>query len=129
MLLALTASLILFNIPAGPAPKTLRAFAAQSNFNILFQSDEVTVEITHAVSGVLDPIKALQMMTRGTGLGFHFDSPDIALVYVLDPPSQKNKQHDSRTQSQCECIILDGFLRIPYCDDGSPKIHFREQCR
>jgi hypothetical protein len=123
MLLALTVSLVLFNIPTGPARTTLRQFADQSDLNMLFRSDEVGAQITHAISGRLDPQKALQLMTRGSGLQFQTHGRTGSILVSVDDPPRK-----TRTEPTCECIILGGFMRTPYCDDGGPKIRVRKQC-
>ena len=69
-----------FHIPEGPAAVTLRRFAAQSDMNVLFQSNEVSTQRTRAVSGRRKPLAALELMLAGSGLEFRFQEPDSVLV-------------------------------------------------
>ena len=59
-------------IEAGTAPQTLREFVRQTGLQVLFEFDAVRHHTTHAVSGRLDPPKAIALMLAGTGLAFEF---------------------------------------------------------
>jgi hypothetical protein len=127
MLLALTASLALFNIPAGEAYFTLRRYSDQSLLSVVFPSDQVGWQQTHAISGVLEPKKALALMLKGLGLESHFVSHGV--VVLLKEQTVTIKRRELEPEHGCECIILGGFMRTPYCDDGSPKPQVEEGCR
>lgn len=78
-----------FQIPAGPAATTLQSFAAQSNLNVLFQSDEVSTQETQAVSGSFEPLEALRRMLSRSGLKYQVQEPEGVLVSAegRDTPS------------------------------------------
>lgn len=89
------AEVVRFHIPEGPASSTLRKFAAQSDMNVLFQSDEVSTQRTRAVSGKRERLEALRLMLAGSGLEFRFQEPDSVLVRAMGG-------RGSSTEGACE---------------------------
>jgi iron complex outermembrane receptor protein len=67
-----TPKLQTFHIDAGDAVRTLNEFSRQSSLQLLFDYNVVTGRRTHAVSGDLPAIVALQKMLEDTGLSFEY---------------------------------------------------------
>lgn len=57
-----------FDLPAGPAGETLKAFARQAGREIVFPADAVGSVTTHPVKGELAPREAIDAMLADTGL-------------------------------------------------------------
>src|SRR4051812_34731090 len=57
-----------FDLPAGPAGETLKAFARQAGREIVFSADAIGTVPTHAVRGELAPREAIDAMLADTGL-------------------------------------------------------------
>ncbi len=57
-----------YNVPAGDAVKTLKAFSDQSGEQIVYPVEQVRGVQTHAVTGERTPREALNAMLAGTGL-------------------------------------------------------------
>jgi iron complex outermembrane receptor protein len=107
---------------ADPAPKTykidpqsvstaLKAFAAQSDMQIIFTEAEVGSAKTRGVTGTRSPREALSEILKGTGLQFEFTANNVVVVRKLsaatsrasaDPPTAESadKQEGKRNSSQ-----------------------------
>ncbi len=89
---------------ADPAPQSykiepqsvstaLKAFAAQSNLQLIFTEADVGSAKTNGVSGTKAPREALSEILKGTGLKFEFTANNVVVVKKLsravksDPPS------------------------------------------
>src|SRR5688572_14782548 len=57
-----------FDIPEQPLPQALKAFAAQSNMQVLYRQRAVVRTTAHAVVGEYEPQDALKLLLAGTGL-------------------------------------------------------------
>ncbi|ESQ86521.1 hypothetical protein ABAC460_23250 [Asticcacaulis sp. AC460] len=70
-----------FDIPAGPATKTVKKFIRQSDAQILAETAELEGLTTRAVSGKMTPEEALTRMLAGTGLSFRAKPGGTLLIY------------------------------------------------
>lgn len=57
-----------FDIPAGPAEKSLKAISVQSGLELLFPTEAATGINTNAVKGEFTPLEAIDRMLSGTDL-------------------------------------------------------------
>lgn len=69
-----------FNIPAGPAAKTIPAFIRQSGVEILANTRDLDGVTTLPVSGRMTPDGALAVMLKGTGLDYRVKSSGAIVV-------------------------------------------------
>jgi hypothetical protein len=74
-----------FDIPAGDAAVTLKAFAAQSNEQLLYSPDDVRGVQTQAVHGDLPPLTTLEAMLNRTNLRSRQDPATQAIAITLRP--------------------------------------------
>jgi outer membrane receptor protein involved in Fe transport len=77
-----------FDIPAGEAVSTLRAFAAQSGVQMMYPGELVTGVKTRAVNGRYTPLEALQQMFSGTELDAAADPRTGALLLRRRAPTR-----------------------------------------
>lgn len=107
-LAALSASLALnvspFNISAGRADRALLDFAHQAKFTLLFPAVPVGLVQTVAVSGNLQPSKALELMLKGTNLTYEFVTPNSVAVFPAPlslssekPTKRPSDKHTDKT--------------------------------
>ena len=80
---ALATDLIRFDIPAGRATETLVAYTTLTGFQALYGYDAVHEIQTNPVHGEMDPVAALQQMTKGTRLRFEFIDSDTVTVTAM----------------------------------------------
>lgn len=73
-----------FDIPAGPLPAALTAFAARAGIQLLYPAALARGKITAGVSGRLTPQAALRRLLDGSGLAFRFT--DAATATLLEAP-------------------------------------------
>ncbi|MBI2496878.1 MAG: hypothetical protein HYV75_02765, partial [Opitutae bacterium] len=73
-----------FNLPAGDAAKTLKAFTQQSGEQIVYPVEQVRGVKTNPVAGELDARTALDRMLRDTGLTVVQDGKTGALAVRRD---------------------------------------------
>lgn len=66
----------------------LKAFAAQSNLQVIFTEADVGTARTAGVKGNLAPREALVQMLKGTGLQFEFTAGEVVVVR-RNPPQQQ----------------------------------------
>jgi len=69
-----------YKIAAQPISTALKAFAAQSDLQLIFTEEDVGDARTNGVDGSLPPREALSRMLRGTGLGFEFTANHVVVV-------------------------------------------------
>jgi iron complex outermembrane receptor protein len=74
-----------FDLPAGDAAVTLKAFAAQSGEQLLYSPDDLQAVRTAAVRGDLAPLAALELMLSGTRLRARRDDGARAIAITLRP--------------------------------------------
>jgi iron complex outermembrane recepter protein len=94
-----------FHIDAGDAARTLNEFSRQSNLQLLFDYSVVTGRRTHAVSGDLPAVVALQKMLEDTGLGFDYVNDRTLSIAAIS--------HDSGAGS--------AVAAAPPADDGRTR--------
>jgi iron complex outermembrane receptor protein len=95
---ALASEKIAFDIPAGPASKTLALYRDTSGIsNFVFPWARVRGFYTHEVRGEYDPVEALRIMLDGTRLQFDFNSEDSITVSVM--PSDNPRMRTGRDGS------------------------------
>ncbi|MBI5769354.1 MAG: TonB-dependent receptor plug domain-containing protein [Verrucomicrobia bacterium] len=85
---AVEAALRSFDIPAGDAAVTLKAFAAQSTEQLLYSPDDVRGVQTQAVRGDLPPLTALEAMLHRTPLRARRDADARAIAITARPASR-----------------------------------------
>jgi len=125
-LAALSASLALnaspFNISAGRADRTLLEFAHQAKFQILFPAVPVGPVQTAAVSGNLQPLKALQLMFKGTKLKYEFVAPHSVAVNVI-PDSLSSEKPTKRPSNNQTDKTIDANANISTNHRNKPADH------
>ncbi len=67
-----------FDIPAGSATTTLMTFADQAEVEIILDDQNISLYRTNSVKGNMTPLKALERMTKSTGLNFTHDQSSNA---------------------------------------------------
>ena len=88
-----------FDLPAGDAAVTLKAFAAQSGEQLLYSPDDVQGVRTHAVRGDLAPLAALERMLGGTPLRARRDEAARAIAITLRPAVPGSSAWPTQTDS------------------------------
>lgn len=83
-----------YDVPAGDAIDTLKRFAQQAGREIVYPAEQVRGVQTHAVSGDLTVVEALECMLADTGLKGHLDEPTgaISVTREADPPVEKKAE-------------------------------------
>ena len=71
-----------FHLARGVASKTLWEFAKQSKLDVIWDGDEVGSQRTRAVSGSLNPFRALDQMLEGSGLQYCLSSAMTVHIYA-----------------------------------------------
>ncbi len=119
------------HIPAGPARSTLWTFIRQTNVDILFNRDEVGSYYTRAVSGRLEPSKALGMMLVGSGLHYRL-RPNSAIIHPTKAAKLFRTAADKLRQCQCVSLILPHSSELPvptpWCDGGGEYFQYSPPC-
>ncbi|MBB4100742.1 TonB-dependent receptor [Sphingomonas kyeonggiensis] len=80
-----------FAIPAGPLAPALTAFSKASGVQVLADPAVLRGLETRGVRGRMSPIQALEILLRGTGLGFRRRDETI-LIFKLDMPARATAQ-------------------------------------
>jgi len=82
---------VTFDVPAGVADKTLRAFSVQSGLEVVFAAESTRGVKTAAVRGRYAPIEALQRMLAGTVLKATQDPASRAFMInrTADPNAER----------------------------------------
>lgn len=89
-----------FNIPAGPAARTLTRLSAQApGMQIIFRTDVVSGVSTHPIRGRFAPREALERMLEGTPLVAAPDSGSGAIAVVLAAGPRPQSAATPRTPS------------------------------
>jgi outer membrane receptor protein involved in Fe transport len=77
--------------------------------NVLFPSEEVGAQVTHAVSGSLDPRKALKIMVEGTGLKYHFVGESVVVTSGVTPEAVASSSDSlGPTESYLSTVEISG---------------------
>lgn len=71
---------VAFDIAAQPLVPALRAFAEQSNMQLMYKHEAVENAQANTLVGSFDKHEALQKLLRGTGLEIVFTSDDVATI-------------------------------------------------
>lgn len=87
-----------FDLPAGAAGETLKAFAKQAGREIVYSADAVGTVATNAVKGEFTPREALDRMLERTGLVATQDARTGA--FAVRPEVVTKKTVDSRSPSK-----------------------------
>lgn len=96
-----------FNIPSGPAAKTIPAFIRQSGVEILANTRDLDGVVTLAVSGRMTPDKALGVMLAGAGLDYRVKtSGAIVVVKAAVAP-----EADDAPEVAGPAVIVNGYRR------------------
>jgi outer membrane receptor protein involved in Fe transport len=82
------------DIPAEPLAQALEAFARQTSLQLVYVSDVLRDQRSHAVSAGLGANDALTRMLEGTGLKFEYLTPRSIRIRaaVVGPPQQSTTQ-------------------------------------
>lgn len=81
-----------FDLPAGPASETLKAFARQAGREIVFSVDAIGSVTTNAVRGEFTPSEGIDAMLAGTGLVVTQDARTGAFAVrkeIADPNARR----------------------------------------
>lgn len=79
-----------FDIPEGNASETFLEFARQAEVEILFDPEVAEGIKTHAVTGHMSQIKALQVMIEDTGFYIYKDPMSDAIAIRMDSSNDAN---------------------------------------
>lgn len=91
-----------FDLPAGDAVATLKAFTSQSGEQIVYPVEQVRGVQTKAVQGELAPREALNRMLADTGLTVVQDEKTGALAIKRDPAPNADSRPDSIQAAKIE---------------------------
>jgi outer membrane receptor protein involved in Fe transport len=89
-LTALAGAKVLFNIPAGDLSHTLQQFAGQANVTVQYagQPQALSGIHTQALSGEVDPRRALSLLLSGTAVTAQWDGDTVVTLLKTSPPTQ-----------------------------------------
>jgi len=91
---------IAFDIPAGPATRTLEAYRHAAGIqNLVYPYARVRGMYTHEVRGEYDAVEALRKMLEGTRLQFDFNTEDSITISVLPTDGPRTKTRSDGTIS------------------------------
>jgi len=136
-LAALSASLALnvapFNISTGPAASTLLEFAHQAKFEILFPFVSVGPVQTAAVSGNLQPLKALELMLKGTKLTYESVTPNNVVVIPAsflssEKPTKRPSDNQTDKTINANANISTNHRNQDRSADHLPPTEHEHQC-
>jgi outer membrane receptor for ferric coprogen and ferric-rhodotorulic acid len=80
------------NIPAQPLSTALQVFGQQTNLQILYSPETVQNKHSTAVSGKMDPVRAIEQMLGGTGVSYSLQGSSMIINApgsgsgALEPP-------------------------------------------
>ncbi|MDB6095327.1 MAG: hypothetical protein JWM32_2889 [Verrucomicrobia bacterium] len=98
-----------FNLPAGPAEKTLRQYSEQSGVQVIYPTSTVRGITTKEVRGNLTPRDALDQMLDGTALvGVHNEKSGILTLRRESSPEIAEKNVSSRPASSRTAVDENG---------------------
>lgn len=87
----------MFDIPAGPAERTLRRFTEQSGLQIGFPSEVADGVRTNAIKGEMTPLAAADELFAGTNLRLVLDAKTGAYSVARTPVTEKNGERAAQT--------------------------------
>jgi iron complex outermembrane receptor protein len=94
------------DIPAGPLAEALAAFARQTGLRLVYVSDVVRSQRSHAATAGLSPNEALTRLLQGTGLRFEYLTPrSIRIVAAGVAPSGEPTTKISSRDEAPEVIV------------------------
>jgi iron complex outermembrane recepter protein len=104
-----------FDVPAGDATETLKAFAAQARREIVFPADAVTGIRTNTVKGRYTPRNALNRLVAETELAVAEDRETGAFVVrrhpsAAHPDPPKTPEHPSQNMNRKQTFLLARWL-------------------
>ena len=97
-----------YKIPAQSVSTALKAFAAQSDLQLIFTEGDVGSAKTPGVTGTHAPREALSTILKGTGLEFEFTANNVVVVRKTvaaatavdpDPPSDSSSKEGKKNSS------------------------------
>jgi iron complex outermembrane recepter protein len=80
---------IYLDVPAQGADAALRAFAAQTNWSLMYSAEKIGNPVTNEVKGWISPSGALEKMLKGTGLTFKETGENTVSIQVSSPISSQ----------------------------------------
>ena len=100
-----------YKIAAQPVSTALKAFAAQSDLQLLYTESDVRGAKTPGVTGTRAPEAALAELLKGTGLEFEFTANSVVVVRKVsaaglataaakDPPNEDSLKEGGKTSSR-----------------------------
>ncbi|MBS0632726.1 MAG: STN domain-containing protein [Verrucomicrobia bacterium] len=128
------ATLIDFDLPAGDAESTLRAFGRQSGLQILFPTDLVRGLRTGALAGRFTPRDALHRLLAGTPLTALFDAGTGTFSLVRGELSGRLVELppyvvEASTYPPWSYAQLPGFEVLSRCSDEATERLITDSCR
>jgi iron complex outermembrane receptor protein len=112
-----------FDLPAGPASETLKAFARQAGREIVFSADVVEAVTTNAVRGEFTPSQGIEAMLAGTGLTATQDSrsgafavgrqksvPNVQRVARANSSDRPGRENPKAEEPTGETVVLSPFV-------------------
>src|SRR5262252_4295831 len=94
------------DIPAQPLADALAAFARQTGLQVVYISDIVGNQRSHAIPAGLRPDEALARLLQGSGLRFEYINPRTLRILAAAPPPASATNNP--TSSQLEEVVIAG---------------------
>lgn len=89
-----------YQIAAQPISSALKAFAAQSDMQLIYTEADVGETLASAVQGTLAPRDALAAILKGTDLQFEFTANNVIVVRKTGPPPSSSSRATDTTGSE-----------------------------
>jgi iron complex outermembrane receptor protein len=123
--LAQQATTLSADIPAQPLAQALATFAHQTGLQLVYVSDVVRHQKSHAVSAGLTADEALAQLLQGTGLRFEHLTARSVHILAAAPPRQaaRNPVPDALD----EVVITGSHLNQPEGDTSAPLLIFTRE--
>lgn len=91
----------------------LRAFAEQSDLQILFSPDDVENRMAAGMNGIFEPTDALEHLLAGSGLEYAYTNPKFVIVRRVKTPEQSEfVTPDSLSAAGPEALTADGAFNV-----------------
>jgi iron complex outermembrane recepter protein len=105
---------LLTGVPAQPLEQALEAFARQTGWQLIYVSEVLGTQLSHAVPAGLGAADALGLMLEGTGLKFEYLTPhSVRIMSVVAEPSPTGAAGDDELRE----VIVTANRRVERLQD------------
>jgi outer membrane receptor protein involved in Fe transport len=101
------------DIPAQPLPEALGTFARQTDLQLIYVSDVVDKQRSHAVSAGLSADAALAQMLQGTGLRFEHLTPQSVRIFAPLRAAQSRPGAEESQPPVPEVLVTGSRIPVP----------------